>query len=133
MTKKIIILFISMICILGIIKENVYAYSYGIAGGGSGTLSDFNPEDWEPSSTTSVSGGDKLATIGNNIIRIIKVIGSITSVVTLIVIGIKYILGSVEEKAEYKKILKPYLIGAVMVFAITVFLEIIQNVVGGFF
>ena len=59
-------------------------------------------------------------------------IGSIVSVAALILIGIKYILGSVEEKAEYKKTLKPYLIGAVMVFAITNLLGIIQGIVTSF-
>ena len=48
------------------------------------------------------------------------------------VIGIKYIMGSVEDKAEYKKTLKPYVIGAVLVFGITNILGIIQNMVGDF-
>ena len=126
MTKKIIIIFISIICILGIVKENVYAYSYEISVKSDKKGSEFNPDDWEPLSTNAVSGAYKLRQIGNNIIRILKVIGAIISVVTLIVIGIKYIIGSVEEKAEYKKTMKPYLIGAVMVFAITAFLEIIH-------
>ena len=33
------------------------------------------------------------------------------------VIGIKYMLGSVEEKAEHKKLLVPYLIGSVIIIA----------------
>ena len=33
------------------------------------------------------------------------------------VIGIKYMMGSAEEKAEYKKTMIPYLIGAVLLFA----------------
>lgn len=49
----------------------------------------------------------------------IQVVGSIVSVVTLIAIGIKYMFGSIEEKAEYKKTMIPYVIGAVMVFGIS--------------
>ena len=35
----------------------------------------------------------------------------------LMVLGIKYMMGSAEEKAEYKKTMIPYLIGAVLLFA----------------
>lgn len=55
--------------------------------------------------------------IGNQIIQIISTIGSIASVIVLVVIGIKYMMGSAEEKAEYKKTLMPYAIGAALVFA----------------
>lgn len=54
---------------------------------------------------------------GGKIITVISVIGSLVSVITLIALGIKYMLGSVEEKAEYKKTLLPYVIGATFVFA----------------
>lgn len=56
-------------------------------------------------------------------------IGTITSVLALIIIGIKYMVGSVEEKAEYKKTMKPYLIGAVMVFSITNIIFVIEKLV----
>lgn len=54
---------------------------------------------------------------GNSIVKIISTIGVVISVVMLIVIGIKYMMGSVNEKAEYKKTLLPYVIGAAIVFA----------------
>ncbi len=94
---------------------------------------DFDPEHYKPSSISSVSEATKLGEIGNNIIGAVQVIGSISSVIALILIGIKYVMGSVEEKAEYKKTLKPYLIGAFMVFGITNLLVIIQNIVIGFY
>lgn len=55
--------------------------------------------------------------LGNDIIGMLKAIGTIISVATLIVLGIKYMMGSTEEKAEYKKTMLPYVIGAVLVFA----------------
>ena len=42
--------------------------------------------------------------------------------------GIKYMLGSVEEKADYKKDMIPYLIGAVLLFAITVIVKVLQQI-----
>lgn len=95
-------------------------------------IEDMNPDNWKPTSTTETSGTEKIQNIGNKIIGPIRVLGSIISVVTLVIIGIKYILGSVEEKAEYKKTMLPYLIGAVIVFAITNLLKIIIDIVGGF-
>lgn len=92
----------------------------------------FNPDQWRPDSMTNVTGGTRFLGVANKIIGMVQVIGSVTSVVTLVVIGIKYIMGSVEEKAEYKKTMKPYIIGAVMVFGITNILAIIQNIVSAF-
>ena len=60
-----------------------------------------------------------LSEFGQNIIQIVSVIGSIGSVIVLIILGIKYMMGSAEEKAEYKKTLLPYIIGAALVFAAT--------------
>ena len=66
---------------------------------------------------------------GNKMITYIAVTGSIVSVIALIFLGIKYMLGSVEEKAIYKKSLMPYIIGAVFVFGAST----IAGVMYGFF
>ncbi len=55
--------------------------------------------------------------VGNKIIGMVQAIGSIVSVLILVVLGIKYMMGSAEEKAEYKKTMIPYLVGAVLIFA----------------
>ena len=55
--------------------------------------------------------------IGNNILSIVRVAGTIIAVGVLMVLGIKYMMGSAEEKAEYKKTMIPYLIGAILLFA----------------
>ena len=60
---------------------------------------------------------DGITNIGNQIITILSTVGSIASVIVLIILGIKYMMGSAEEKAEYKKTLMPYVIGAALVFA----------------
>lgn len=65
---------------------------------------------------------------GNKVITAISTIGSVASVVILVVMGIKYMLGSVEDKAEYKKSLIPYVIGAVFVFAASTIAGIIYGI-----
>mgnify|MGYP004526441815 CR=1 FL=1 len=66
--------------------------------------------------------------VGNSIITAITTIGSVISVVILIIIGIKYMIGSVEEKATYKNTLAPYFFGAICVFAASTIAGIIYNV-----
>ena len=65
----------------------------------------------------STNSATDVANIGNNILGIIRVVGTVVAVGVLMVIGIKYMMGSAEEKAEYKKTMIPYLIGAVLLFA----------------
>ena len=64
---------------------------------------------------------------GGKLITVVSVISSIISVIALIALGIKYMLGSIEEKAEYKKSLMPYIIGAVFVFSAYSIASIIYN------
>ena len=54
-----------------------------------------DPGSFEPSSMTKAG---KLKNMGNTIIGIVQFIGSFTSVIVLIVMGIKYMTGSIEEK-----------------------------------
>lgn len=65
------------------------------------------------------SSGDNsgIIPIGNVIVWVIRTVGSAVAVLMLSIIGIKYIMGSVEEKAEYKQTMWPYILGAFMIFA----------------
>ena len=71
----------------------------------------------------------EIVNLGNVAVNVIKTTGSILSVIILIVLGIKYMLGSLEEKAQYKKTLVPYLIGAFVLFAGSNLAGIIYNLV----
>lgn len=66
-----------------------------------------------------VNNGDntEAIAIGNVVVWIVRTIGQTISVIMLLVIGIKYIIGSVEEKAEYKQTMWPYILGAVLIFS----------------
>ena len=70
---------------------------------------------------------EKMDSIGQSIVNIITTSGSIISVIVLVVLGIKYMMGSAEEKAEYKKTLLPYIIGAAFVFAASTLASVIYN------
>ena len=72
---------------------------------------------------------DRFDEIANRVINIIQTVGSILSVVVLIVIGIRYMLYSTAEKAEYKKTALAYLIGCIMIFSISNLLSMIYGIV----
>ena len=56
-----------------------------------------------------------------------NVIGIVVGVITLIVIGIKYMVGTVQEKAEYKKTMFSYIIGLVLLISVCSFVQIIYR------
>lgn len=49
----------------------------------------------------------------------LNIVGAIASVITIMIIGFKYMIGSVEDKASYKKTMLPWIVGAVLVFTVT--------------
>lgn len=63
------------------------------------------------------SGTEEIEDVGGQILGIIRVVGTIVAVGMLMIIGIKYMMGSADEKAAYRKSLLPYVIGAVLIFA----------------
>lgn len=65
----------------------------------------------------NTTGTLTVQTAGNKVVQIVSTVGSILSVIVIIVLGIKYMMGSVEERADYKKTMLPYLIGAAFIFA----------------
>jgi heme/copper-type cytochrome/quinol oxidase subunit 2 len=104
--KKFLKIGIVLVFIVMFVFTNIYAFS----------INDLNGEG----STTG-----NLKTTGNKTITILSVIGSLISVIVLIVLGIKY----TEEKAEYKKSMLPYVIGAVFVFASSAIAGAIYNII----
>ena len=57
----------------------------------------------------------KLTEKASNVMGLIRNVAIIASVIILMVLGVKYMLGSVEEKAEYKKSFIPLIVGIILV------------------
>ena len=78
--------------------------------------------------TGSVSGAqDSVVSIGNQIIGIITTVGVVVAVVVLLVLGIKYMMGSASEKAEYKKTMIPYLVGSILIFGASAITKVVVS------
>lgn len=112
--KKIVISLIIMIFCINI-------YSATIA---TSSLEDF---DGKITNFGDIEDVTTVKEIISTIIYIVKLIGTYLSVIVLIIVGMKYIVGSVEEKAEYKKTLIPYIVGAVLVFGSTNIVGVIYD------
>ena len=73
------------------------------------------------------NGTNSIQKIGGTILGVVQIVGTIAAVVILVIIGIKYMMGSAQEKAEYKKTMIPYIIGAVLIFAASNIAQIVYN------
>ena len=67
---------------------------------------------------TAPSANDEttIKDLGNRIIGALKAVSIVLAVVILTILGIKYMMGSAEEKADYKKTMIPYVVGAAVIF-----------------
>lgn len=63
------------------------------------------------------NGNDDFTTKIGNIIGFLQWAGAIAGVLIITIFGIKYMMGSLEEKAEYKKSMIPFIVGAVVLIA----------------
>ncbi len=116
--KKIIILFIIFILTILFTSQALAADYYQ------------SPDFINRSSHVQGAGNQQLLndTI-NKMVTILSSIGSILSVIVLIILGIKYMMGSIEEKAQYKKSLTPYISGCVIVFAASTLTGLVYNII----
>ena len=86
----------------------------------------------DPSSITATytnTGTDDLKDKAGQIMGMIRNISAIAAVIIIMVLGVKYMLGSVEEKAEYKKSFMPLIIGIILVVAASAIASFIFNMV----
>ena len=75
--------------------------------------------------------GDSVKTIGGKFVSIFQIVGSVLAVIILMILGIKYMMGSAEEKAEYKKTMIPYLVGAILLFAASTLANVVYQLAQG--
>ena len=68
------------------------------------------------SATKNEIESDAIQNLSNTIYNILLVVGIIIAIIIGAVIGIMFITGSVEQKADVKKLLIPYIVGCVVVF-----------------
>ena len=100
MKKRIIVFLLTFLMMF-----TIYTISYA---------GDINPDDYK--SIYSTAGVSDLRTKTGKAISVVQ-IGGAVSLVTLIVIAIKYMTSSPNEKADLKTKMVPYVIGTIIFFA----------------
>lgn len=118
---KILVILINLISILFIMSNKV------LGTGGFELIKGFDDAtNFNPTEQAVLVDRDLKSTAGK-IVGLIQVVGTMVSVGMLIILGIKYVLGSAEQKAEYKKTLFPYIIGAILIFGAVNLTQIIYT------
>jgi len=109
-------------------KERPDWYTAKLQGNAGAQLDDpvSNPDDYDPG---AITGYQKVFDIADVIISIIKWVGATISVIILMILGFKFLTGSIEEKAEYKKTMIPYIVGCILLFAGSFVLQLIYDLV----
>lgn len=77
---------------------------------------DFEKREIEDKNLVLVDDPGKLSDFSSSLYTILVVAGTAVTVIIGVVLGVKYMVGSVDEKAEYKKMLLPYLAGCIAIY-----------------
>lgn len=112
--KKTSKLIVALLIILSILMISVSSFA-------SSTVTPGSFSAINPSNTSTI------VTMGGQIIGVVRTVGVLVAVVILLILGIKYMVGSAEEKADYKKSMIPYLVGAVLIFAASTIAGIVYD------
>ena len=112
-TNKLIVVLSIIFCILAIGVMSYATTAWDVLAGLTGEGANVNTEG--------------IAGLGNSIIAVVRIVGIVIAVVILLVLGIKYMMGSAEEKAEYKKSMIPYIVGAVLIFFTTTIVGVVYD------
>lgn len=116
--KKIILIFMVLIMILGI-NNYIYAGDEGSIMSGLITDLDAGAED--------DATAEKVNEIVATVITVVRVVGVAVAIVMLLVVAMKYMTAAPGEKADIKKSAVVYVVGAVVLFAVTGILGVINT------
>lgn len=105
--KKVVYLLLIVIFILSMCSVSIYATDSIITGADS----------FLDSGDQQILNNQAIKTVSDTIYNVFISIGSIVVIIVGAILGIKFMIGSVEEKADIKESIKPYAWGAVVIFA----------------
>ncbi len=133
--KKILISFFIILITIFTFTFNSSVYAQTSLDGSTGTI-----DDIMSGADSFVNEGESNVSIDENLLgetagflyNMLLAFGIITAVIVGSILGIKYMIGSVEEKAEYKQTLLAYLISCVVVFGAFGIWKLVINILSSF-
>lgn len=114
MSRKIFIAFSILIIVIGIIS-------------GVSLAKEVNPTEYEDVGAKLTA--NRLTKIGGWVFNAVAIVAGGIAVIGITILGIRYMLSSADGKADIKKKLIPFLIGAALVFGVSFVMNIIFNMV----
>lgn len=91
-----------------------------------------DPSDYKPNTSKSDAYGKntgdsaKIYEIGAKVVKILRNVSAAIAVLTITIVGFRYMLGSVEQRAEYKETMKPIIIGCILIAGLSSILSVIE-------
>lgn len=102
-------------------------YTTGVAGAGAPIENPITfPGSYKP--TEEIGDTTEVTNIAVTLIRGVRTIGIIFAVIALMIYGIRYMFGSLEEKAEYKETMMPWIIGSLLLVVGTTIVQYIYTI-----
>lgn len=130
--KKVLLILIFLMLILpkNIIYASVGSGLFGTVAKGWGYWQTKN-SDTMMDTNISIGNTSAISATKNQtevLLGIVQAIGSVLSVIALIIIGFRYMFSSLEERAQLKGVLPYYIVGCVLVFATSAMLGIVYDI-----
>lgn len=133
--NKIVEILIVLITLSTVFSNIVYAKPAPPGGytdtgtGGSTTKSDKIIDTNKYAPGNDAMDSPKAAAIAGTVLNVVQVIGIIIAVGCISIVGIQYMVGSVEQKAEYKKTMTAMIVGAILLVSTTTIVKVIYSTV----
>lgn len=133
--NKIVEILIVLIMLSTVFSNIVYAKPAPPGGytdtgtGGNTTKSDKIIDTNKYAPGNDAMDSPKAAAIAGTVLNVVQVIGIILAVGCISIVGIQYMVGSVEQKAEYKKTMTAMIVGAILLVSTTTIVKVIYSTV----
>lgn len=115
-----------ILCIALVVFMLATAFSNVLCANNTGDLLDPDTMKGSPTNTSNKAGS-----LMNQILGIVQVVAMGVAVIMLVVLAIKYVSAAPGEKADIKKSMIIYVVGAILLFGATGILQIIKTLAQG--
>lgn len=95
------------------------------------TNSNFETSVYDPNNNHAGTPGNAVAKITTTVLTFVQIAAGAVSIIMIVTLGVKYMTGSVESKADVKNNTVTFVIGAIIAFSATTLATIIKNFVLG--
>ena len=111
-------------------EDKIIITTNNSSGKGGNGLSDMTQDEaLDKYKSNGVTGSDELNRRSNMLVTALQAIGTVVAVIMLSIIAIKYMISSVEERADYKQTMIPYVIGAGTLLIVSNLLGLIYSII----